>query len=90
VLEIRRQSDQEYILFVGPHSDQQVTLNSHAYDHCHVAAVITAVCVKVCGAVAPSSIGRLEGPCMMQVGCHRVILQPSRSSLLAAEEEAGD
>ena len=24
-----------------------VTLNNHAYTHCHVAAVITAVCVKV-------------------------------------------
>ncbi len=90
MLKMRRQYDQECTLFVVLHSDQQMTLNSHGYEHCHLAAVITAICVQVCGAVAPSSNGRLEGPCMMQFRCHRVILQPNRSRLFAAEEEAGD
>ncbi len=86
---MRRQSDQECRLFVVLHSDQQMTMKSHAYEHCHVAAVITAVCVQVHGAVVTVSIGSQEKACMMQVRCHRVILQPNHSRLLAAEEEAG-
>lgn len=43
-------------------------------------------CVYKC---ARANIGRQEGP-RMQVRCHRVIVQPDHSRLVAAEEEAGD